>query len=176
MALQGWQEWKAITVFLPAKRWSEQILSDVGRYQFSSQLHRKQVFETNAHSRAGVERLIAWCSSAIFLHFFSSSVFPAQFWACSDSWSWAAYEMIFFSVRSDGLRYFCPLLIAGMPTFVLVWLCLGQLHAMDGDDFCGSPWAHCFGAKSEPNSANCCTVRLIASSSCFRICGTPDEI
>lgn len=50
--LQGWWEQKAITVLLPVKRWSEQILSEVGRHQFSSQLYRKQLlFETNAHSR-----------------------------------------------------------------------------------------------------------------------------
>lgn len=51
--LEGWWEQKAITVLLPVKRWNEQILSEVGRHQFSGQLYRKQpLFETNAHSRA----------------------------------------------------------------------------------------------------------------------------
>lgn len=51
---------------------------------------------------------------------------------------------------------------------MLVQLCLGLFHALDGNDFCGSPWAHRFGAS--PNTtANSYIDSSAGYSSCFRI-------
>lgn len=155
--LEGLWEQKAITVLLPVKRWSEQILSEVGRHQFSSQLYRKQpLFETNAHSRVGWKGQlldVPLQPSLISTPFWSFQLSMHSQWFLKLNSLWFGCTA-FFPGGSAGLMCFCPLLIAGMIILVLIQLCLGLLHGFDGTDFCGSSWAHCFGAKSPRHTGN----------------------
>lgn len=132
VSLQAWQGSKKITALLPVKRWRDQILSEVGRYQFSSQLYIKQLFKTNALSRAS---LISWCSSAIFLDF-SPPVFSAQLVDQSNRGACSS-RTAFFHGGSVGLKCSCPFLIVCTPTLLSVQLCMGLIGTLDGGDFCG---------------------------------------
>lgn len=145
MALRGWQDCKETIVVLPVKRESEWILSEVGRYQFSSQFYRKQLFfETNAHRRVGVGHLIACCSCTSF----SPLVFPVQP-VDQSSWGVCGCGCTAFSpVSTAGLRSFCSLWAVCALMLVLM---LRMLRALGGGVSCGGPKPVSF--KPGPNTA-----------------------